>query len=268
MPLSARYVERISMPFLNLYNESLFFKLRDHDALRAIVLVHGSGADHRHWPEELLELPGYNVYFLDLPGHGRSIGQGRDRMDAYADVVADFINERGLQRVTLGGHSLGSAIVQVLALRHPIWLEAIVLVGAGARLKVLPALLEQLATDFPAAVELICQNLLGPEAPPALVEAERQRYLATDWRLIHTDLLACNQFDVMERLGEISVPTLVVTGAADILTPVKYGQYLKDHIPGAHFVMIPQAGHLVAREKPAEFVQVVSDFLKGIAVPG
>jgi pimeloyl-ACP methyl ester carboxylesterase len=253
------------MPFLNLSNESLFFKLQDRDSPRDSVLVHGSGADHRHWPEELRELPGYNIYFLDLPGHGKSTGQGRDSVEAYADIVADFVEACCLNQVTLFGHSLGSAIVQVLALRRPVWLEALVLVGAGARLKVLPDLLEQLETDFPAAVDRICQSLLGPAAPPSLVETERQRYLAAGWRLIRTDFLACNQFDVMERLGEIRVPVLIVTGSADVLTPVKYGQYLKDQIPDAHFVVIPDAGHLVAREKPAEFVRAVSGFLSRIA---
>ena len=215
-----------------------------------------------------MELRGYNIHFLDLPGHGKSTGQGRNSVGAYADIVADFIETRCLKQVTLFGHSLGSAIVQVLALRRPVWLEALVLVGAGARLKVLPTLLEQLETNFPAAVDLICQSLLGPAALPSLVAAERQRYLATGWRLIRTDFLACNQFDVMERLGEISVPVLVVTGGADVLTPVKYGQYLKDQIPNAQFVVIPHAGHLVAREKPAEFMQAVSGFLSGIVESG
>ena len=252
------------MPLLSLDNEKLFFKLQAHNAPRDIVLIHGSGADHSHWPDELAELEGYNIYFLDLPGHGQSPGPGRDSVIAYADVVTAFIVQRGLTRVTLFGHSLGSAIVQVLALHQPNWLEAIVLVGAGARLKVIPALIEQLETHFPAAVEQICRSLFGPEAPPALVAAERQRYLATDWRLIRADFLACNSFDVMERLGEITVPTLVITGGADGLTPIKYGQFLKDNIPGARLVIIPNAGHLVTREKPAEFIQALRTFLKAV----
>jgi len=254
------------MPFLTLNNEILFFRLFfkfcNHESSRDIVLIHGSGADHSHWPEELMELADYNIYFLDLPGHGKSTGPGRDSVAAYADVVADFIDRRGLKQVTLFGHSLGSAIVLTVALRRPAWLEALVLVGAGARLKVLPALLEQLETDFPGAVAAICQYLFGPEAAPSLVAAEQQRYLTVDWRLIRDDFVACNRFDVMERLGEIDLPTLVVTGAADRLTPVKYGQYLEDRMPRARFVVIPHAGHTVAREKPQEFIQAVGPWLR------
>jgi pimeloyl-ACP methyl ester carboxylesterase len=181
---------------------------------------------------------------------------------AYADAVAGVIDERGLRQVALFGHSLGSAIVLTLALRRPAWLKALVLVGAGARLKVLPSLLEQLEMDFPGAVELICQYLFGPRAAPTLVAAEKQRYLTVDWRLIRNDFLACNQFDVMTRLGEIETPTLVITGSADVLTPVKYGQYLKDQIPHAKLVVIPDAGHMVAREKPQEFIQAVGPWLR------
>jgi pimeloyl-ACP methyl ester carboxylesterase len=250
------------MPFLIVNNELLFFKWRGGESPHDIVLIHGSGADHSHWPEELMDLPDYNIYMLDLPGHGRSSGSGRDSVAAYADAVAGVIDERGLRQVALFGHSLGSAIVLTLALRRPAWLKALVLVGAGARLKVLPSLLEQLEMDFPGAVELICQYLFGPRAAPTLVAAEKQRYLTVDWRLIRNDFLACNQFDVMTRLGEIETPTLVITGSADVLTPVKYGQYLKDQIPHAKLVVIPDAGHMVAREKPQEFIQAVGPWLR------
>ncbi len=250
------------MPFLTLNNELLFFKWRSRESPRDIVLIHGSGADHSHWPEELMELPDYNIHILDLPGHGKSTGPGRDSVAAYADVVAGFIDQRRLKQVTLFGHSLGSAIVLTLALRRPAWLKALVLVGAGARLKVLPALLEQLETDFPGAVEQICQYLFGPEAAPSLVAAEKQRYLTVDWRLIRDDFLACNQFDVMDRLGGIMTPTLVITGSADMLTPVKYGQYLEAQMPHAQWVVIPSAGHMVALEKPQEFLQAVGPWLR------
>lgn len=252
------------MPLVNVNNERLFCKLIEHKALRDCLLLHGSGADHRHWPEELAALSACNSHYLDLPGHGQSQGTGRDSVAAYAEVVADYVAARGLQRVILCGHSLGSAIVQTLALRQPTWLEAIVLVGAGARLKVLPALLDQLETDFPAAVELLCGALFGPRAPAELTAAERRRFLSVDWRLIRADLLACNRFDIMQRLGEIAVPTLVVTGAEDVMTPVKYGQFLKDNIPGARLVIIPAAGHMVAREQPAAFTQAVAQFLAAL----
>lgn len=249
------------MAVLDVDGESIFFECHAHDAARNLVLIHGAGVDQRHWPESLATLTTHNVYVLDLPGHGRSGGRGRDSVAAYADVIAAFITRLDLRRVTLAGHSMGSGIALTLALRRPAWLDALVLVGAGARLKVLPALLAQLESDYPAAVDLICQTLFGPAALPAQIAAERQAYLATDWRLLRADFNACNGFDVMERVGEINAPTLIVVGADDMLTPLKYGQFLQDRIPGARLIVIPAAGHLVALEQPAEFQRAIADFL-------
>lgn len=250
------------MSALNLDKEPLFCKVHERAAAIDLVLVHGAGADHRHWPASLAELPACNVYRLDLPGHGQSSGRGCTSVAEYADTVAAFIGRHRRQRVVLGGHSMGSAIVQQLALQRPDWLRGIVLVGAGARLKVSPALLEQLENDFPAAIATLCATLFSPAAPPKLVAAEQQRYLTVDWRLIRDDFLACNQFDVMERLGEIQVSTLVLTGDADVLTPLKYGQFLADHIVGAHLVVIPNAGHLPQLEQPDAFRQALAVFLQ------
>jgi len=226
--------------------------------------VHGAGGDHGHWPPELAELSSHEVYFLDLPGHGRSAGPPRDHVEAYADWLADWVAACGLQRVTLAGHSLGGAIVQTLALRHPPWLDAIILVGSGARLKVQPAIVDQLRTDPAATVELICQSLFGSAPLPEQVETERRRYRALDWRVLQADFTACSRFDVMERLGEITAPTLVVTGADDLLTPVKYSHYLAEHIPGARLVVVPAAGHLLPLERTAEFVTALQEFLDDV----
>lgn len=244
--------------------EQLFFTVKNPDWPRNIVLVHGAGADHSHWPMEIADLHGHSVYCLDLPGHGRSPGRGHDSIAGYANAVAGFVEKLALSPVILVGHSMGGAIVQSLALDKPAWLKAIVLVGSGSRLKVAPALLEQLALDFPGAVNVLCQSLFGPKASPAMILAERDRYLNTDWRQLRDDLLACNAFDVTARLSEISLPTLVVTGEADVMTPIKYGQFLKDNIARAELVVIPGAGHMAALEQPLEFTRVVTGFLDTI----
>jgi len=246
--------------------KQLFFERCNPDNPCNVVLIHGAGADRSHWPPDLADLPDCAVTFLDLPGHGRSAGPGKDSVVAYAQVIKQFVEKQGLSQVILFGHSMGGAIALTLALEDPPWLEALVLVGSGARLKILPALLEQVTVDYPAAVTAICQMMFGPETAPELIAAEQVRYLkATDWRVVHDDFVACNNFDVMDRLDAIAVPTLIVAGSADTLTPLKYGEYLKDRIPGAQLAVIPEAGHMMAREKPQEFYEVVSAFLDSLS---
>jgi pimeloyl-ACP methyl ester carboxylesterase len=65
----------------------------------------------------------------------------------------------------------------------------------------------------------------------------------------------------MGRLGEVRRPTLVISGAADRLTPPKYSVYLRDHIPGAELVLVDAAGHMVMLEKPEVVARAISKFV-------
>lgn len=255
------------MPFVELGAERIYYDHSPSSGRRVLLPIHGSGSDHRCWPEVLRRLPATAVFTPDLPGHGRSTGSGRSRVADYADVVAAFAERLGLQNVVLMGHSLGGAIAQSLALRSPAWLAAIVLVGTGARLRVDPAILDGLLGDYDAALDLVCQSAFGPQAAPALVRAHRQGLRQTPPPITHGDFSACNQFDIMDRLGDIRVPTLVVTGSADNLTPPKYGAFLRDRIPGAQMVLIAGAGHMLALENPAALLGHLSAFLDARATP-
>jgi pimeloyl-ACP methyl ester carboxylesterase len=75
------------------------------------------------------------------------------------------------------------------------------------------------------------------------------------------DLIACDRFDVMERLEKIDVPTLVIAGAADQLTPPKYAHYITKHISNARLTLLEGAGHMVMLEQPEKVAQAVQDFL-------
>jgi pimeloyl-ACP methyl ester carboxylesterase len=130
------------MPELTVNGQSLHYAESGAGAL-TLVLVHGSGGDHTTWKPQLEGLAAAaRIVALDLPGHGASSGEGCDTIGAYAAVVCRFLNGLGSGAVVLGGHSLGGAIAQTLALDAPELLRGLVLVGTGARLKVLPELFE------------------------------------------------------------------------------------------------------------------------------
>jgi pimeloyl-ACP methyl ester carboxylesterase len=75
------------------------------------------------------------------------------------------------------------------------------------------------------------------------------------------DFRACDAFDVRERLGDISVPTLVIGGKDDRLTPPKFSEYLREHIPNARLLLVEEAGHMVMLEQPAVVTEAIADFL-------
>jgi pimeloyl-ACP methyl ester carboxylesterase len=256
------------MPFIDVADEKIFYSLNASGQDRVLVTIHGSGGDHTTWPENLRNLPETNVYALDLPGHGQSSGDGRDSIEAYADFIEAFVSTLALENVTLIGHSLGGAIVQLLAVRAPSWLTGIVLVGTGARLRVHPDILEGLLFNFEATIDILCQWSFGPTASETLINARRKVMLHTPPKVIHGDYNACNQFDMIEKVDEINLPALVISGTADKLTPVKFGDYLCKQIPGAQHNTIKDGGHYMALEKPEEFTEIISDFLSLPAASG
>lgn len=249
------------MPFVETKGESLYYASGPSPGDATLICIHGSGGDHTHWPAKLCTLPKMTVAAIDLPGHGRSGGRGRRRIEAYAEVVADFVEALDLKRVVLMGHSLGGAVAQVLALSEPDWLERIILVGTGARLRVLPSILSQLENAPRQTVDRMCEMAFGPGAPPSLVAAVRQRWLQLPTKIIRDDFAACDVFDIMQTVGRIRLPTLVVSGSEDRLTPPKYGDYLAAHIRGAKQIVMAGAGHMMALEFPDDFVQHLESFL-------
>jgi pimeloyl-ACP methyl ester carboxylesterase len=225
-----------------------------------LILIHGAGGSHRHWPLELRTMPGRRVIAVDLPGHGDSPGPGRRAIDGYARDLPAFMDAMELARAVLVGHSMGGAIALTLALDWPDRVAGLGLVGTGARLRVTPALL-QAASDpasFQAGIEVMADWSFGPGASPALRSEYREGLRRLPAAVVHGDFSACDPFDVRERLSELRLPTAVVCGDADRSTPPRYSEFLRAQIAGARLSLIPGAGHMVALEAPAATVAALA----------
>jgi len=248
------------MPYVTVGSERIFYSHRAAASPEAphLILVHGAGGDHQHWGAAVRNLRSANVYGLDLPGHGRSAGSGRQTIGDYAAFVVRFMDALALGKAVIAGHSMGGATAMTTALTYPKRVAGLVLVGTGARLRVLPRILAGTLSDFENTVELICQYAYAPQAPRELVHRGQQQMVQVDPQTIHDDFAACNTFDVMERLGEIRCPTLVLCGTEDALTPLKYARFLAERIPGAEFKAIEGAGHMVMVEKAGEVAEAIA----------
>jgi pimeloyl-ACP methyl ester carboxylesterase len=250
------------MPRIETAEGELFYTLKKGpEGGPVLVLVHGAGGSRLHWPSQLRRLPRATVYSLDLPGHGRSKGDGCQRIDCYADSVLGFLNAVKVSRAVIVGHSMGGAIAQTLALQAAEQISAVVLVGTGARLRVARAILEGIQNDFEAAIDLITWYAWSQDAESSLTAIGRKALWQTGSRVLLGDFVACDRFDVMADLPDIRVPTLVITGTADKLTPVKYARYLAERIPRARLVTVEGAGHMVMLERPEQVADAVREFV-------
>ncbi len=231
-----------------------------------IVLVHGAGGTHLHWPPQVRRLPGFRTLAVDLPGHGRSDGVGEQEIAAYARRLAAWSDTVGFSQALWVGHSMGGAIVMTLALTYPEKVRALGLVATGARLPVNPRLLESTAhaETFPLAVETIMKWAFSPQAPPRLRELATQRMQEVRYTVVHNDFAACNRFDVSQQLGRIHAPTVVIHGTADKMTPYYYGEFLAQAIPQARLVTVRDAGHMVMLEQPEKVATALQDFAREV----
>jgi pimeloyl-ACP methyl ester carboxylesterase len=233
------------------------------EGLRTLVFVHGSGGSRLHWNyQRQFFKKSYNVVMVDLPGHGEARSEGEDSVGAYAGHLLHLLRALPGDVFCLFGHSLGGAIVQEFTLLYPQYVEALVLVGTGARLRVLPEILEGIQERFEETVKLICDYAFSKKSSADLIQNGIEAMLKTRATVLYGDFAACNRFDIMDRVGNIRAPILVVCGSDDLLTPPKYAHFLAEKITGARVEIIDGAGHMVMIEKPDEFNRSVMEFLQ------
>lgn len=233
----------------------------------AVVFIHGSGGDSEDWKSQLDGLSHKaTIVAIDLPGHGGSPLPAEGQVGAYAQWVTDFVEELGLQKVMVVGCSLGSAITLTIALSQPAWLRAIGLVGAGARLRVQPALLEDIKANPQSVLAMLGELCVSPSSSSEVREAVRDKLLSAKPDVVHNDFSACDAFDVMNSIKKISVPTWIIVGEDDKLTPVKYAHFLDREIPVTSLTIVPDAGHLVMIERPEAFNESLSEFLRNFGM--
>jgi pimeloyl-ACP methyl ester carboxylesterase len=221
-----------------------------------VLFIHGAGGNPAVWHFQTLHFRGGVA--LELPGH--PTGQGLTSVADYARAVEHEIDERGIREPVLVGHSMGGAIAIELAL-HKQELNGLVLVGTGARLRVSPELLAKIKENYEHAAKLIATWSMSTQADPILIERVASDLLRINPEVTYGDFMACDRFDRMDRVGEIGCRTLILCGADDRMTPVKYSNYLHEKISGSELVVIPGAGHGVMLEKPREFNQALERFL-------
>ncbi|MCG6498200.1 alpha/beta fold hydrolase [Kitasatospora sp. A2-31] len=200
-----------------------------------LVLLHALGERACDWDGVLPELaPHHHVFALDLRGHGDSGWPGAYGVDLMRDDVLGFLDALGLERVDVVGHSMGGVVAYLLAQQHP---------GRIGRL-----VLEDVPAPFPR--------------PASRVAAAPAEPVDFDWAVVRAIKAQLDTPDPawLERMAAVTAPTLVVAGGPTSHVPQDRLAELADRIPDCRVVTV-DAGHLVHRSRPAEYVAVVAPFL-------
>lgn len=197
---------------------------------------------------------------VNLPGHPvgpitcHTVGD-------YAEALAELVHSSGLERPSLCGHSMGGAICMQYAIDHPDEVSNLILVGTGAKLGVLPAVLEGLETKPLKAVEEVVTPMSFHSLGLELAREARAALSTSNPGVFLNDYMACNRFDARESVVRIKNRTLLVCGEYDRLTPPSWTSFLASKIQGSRAVFVKDSGHMVPLEKPAELAGLIQDFL-------
>jgi pimeloyl-ACP methyl ester carboxylesterase len=252
---------------------------RDTGEGPAVVLLHAFPLSSAMWLAQRDGLSdAYRVITPDQRGFGGTpLGDDEPSLDAAADDLAGLLDAKGLDRVVLGGLSMGGYVAMAFLRRHPDRVGALLLADTKAGADPPPARdnrerIAQLLSNDPESSVLIddvLPSLVGEttmrerplvfgrakafaQAAPAAAAAWAQRAMAA-------------RPDSFPTLVSLQVPALVVVGEEDVVSPVADAQAMADAMTGAWLEVLPRAGHLTAMECPEEFNAVVRAFLQDVA---
>jgi pimeloyl-ACP methyl ester carboxylesterase len=229
-----------------------------------IIFIHGAGGSAATWFAQLKGLAEhYHIVALELNGHGRS--PDRLESDVLQSYLADIANIVSMyNRPILGGHSMGGALTQLFSLQYPKQIAGIILIGTGARLRVNPMVFEMLDSNFEEYIEALGTFMFHEGVSKEMINASKQEARKCQPKIIHRDFELCNLFDIMDTVSNISVPTLIIVGEDDVMTPVKYANYLHTNIKNSTMHIVKSAGHMVMLEQASQVNSIIGDWLKGV----
>jgi pimeloyl-ACP methyl ester carboxylesterase len=242
-----------------------------------VMLVHGLGGSSAVWSETLgaLAAAGYRAVAVDCRGHGESGKPARPTsIGQMAEDVAGLHSFLALEAAHWVGSSMGGAISMAAALAHPEQVRSLSLVDTWARTDPeFAALLDQrlAALDGPEpALEtyarlafLQAHSERFRRAHPEAFEVYRARVAQADRPALRAAIGALRAHDLDARLGQIRVPTTVMVGEADTLTPPRHAEHIASRIPFAKLVRFPEVGHLAMVEAHADFWSALETHLSG-----
>lgn len=252
-------------------------RIREMGAGPAVVLVHGYPFDGAMWSGVARALAArFRVLKPDLPGRGETGAASAASVEDYASFLEAILAELGAP-AGLAGFSMGGYAALALARRRPAKLAALALVDTRAqadddasRAKRDEAIATVRAAGVVPIADAMVPKLLAASSLSNrdLVERVRRIMLRQKPETVEADLLALrDRPDSRPGLAGIAIPTLVVVGEHDALTPPADAQAMAEAIPGARFVRIAGAGHLAPMERPGAVAAALSDFFAAALSP-
>jgi 3-oxoadipate enol-lactonase len=256
------------LPFADINNARLFYRLEGRNNLPVLVLSHSLGCDHGMWAPQMPDLlQHFQVLRYDTRGHGASgVPNGDYTLDQLGQDVLALTDKLNLEKFAFCGISMGGAVGQWLAINAPQRLTALVLANTSPKFGT-PDIWDARRKavqegGMQAVVDAIMQRFFSPDKQESTwAQSTRAVLLGADPKGYSACCAALRDADMRASLNQISVPTLVIGSEKDPSTPWEgNGSVLASDIPNAKAFQL-QTAHLSNLEQPRAFTTALLDFL-------
>lgn len=221
----------------------------------ALVVLHGAGGPEFSIPIALFAEK-RRVIVVEMPGYGDTVNDVHQNLEELAEAVTEAVQNIGIERYHLMGTSFGGATAALIAIAHSDRLISVVLDA--------PALFREGAGDPSAgSPEQMLRNFrANPAREPHFAGPDPERMQRT-WPMVQRLLAERNPRDeaVIEKLGSVTVRTLVLFGDRDGIIPPENGRIYRRYMPNCSLIFIYGAAHAAQFDRPEAFADVVGDFL-------
>ena len=250
----------------------LFHRFDGPEDAPVLVLSNSLGTTNEMWEPQLPALTeSFRVLRHDRRGHGRSeVPPGPYTIADLGRDVLELLDSLELERVSYCGLSIGGMDGMWIAANAPERLDRLCLCSTSANLGPPELWVDRAATVRADGTDAVADATMGRwfssafhEAHPEVVARFREMVASTPAEGYASCCEAIRDWDFRDELGRISAPTLVLSAEVDPSTPPEHGRLIADGIPGASFVVIPEAAHLVNVERPAEVDEAILGHLTG-----
>lgn len=229
-----------------------------------VLLVHGACDSSTYWQHVYKHLQvNHTPIAIDLPGHGNSEGPVLRGAGEHLAFLTELVGALGMSPFVFCGHSMGGSMAVEFALNHPHRLSGLVPVGSSPDWVIEQAEIDAWDRDPDAAYRNNLTYLFAKETPQEVRDAYDEQIRAIPVAVCKADFETCRTFDLSSRLGELRVPTAIVTG--DQETWIEGSRRLHEGIAGSRFEVVPTAGHAIALERPEALNAVLDRFLASLA---
>jgi len=238
-----------------------------------VLLLHGLGADGASWEYQLRALveAGMRPVAPDLPGFGRSIYRGKGwRLAEVRGEMFRFLESLTARPAKVVGLSMGGALAVSMGIEAAGRVDQLVLMNTFAclrpktfseRLYLVRRFLVANVRGVKYQAELVAWRLFPQPDQAGLRQLLVEKILQADRNVYRAAMRQLAVFDVRRKLGEIQVPTLVITAEGDTTVPREIQDVLAQNIPGAKQVVVPDSGHAVIVDQWERVNQILVDFL-------